>query len=157
MQLFFSFPTQQDGLICCSNGQKGCVGGREMCCPALSRRAPSAFVAHWKLQTGIYTPAILPHRLEERWFCQRLQGAHPILNPSFKPLFCFSSTTELTAVWQLDVTAIAPHAVGAAHHLPPAPAAIGTPGKAFPPPSSRDQLYPLHLVQQDSRHQLWEQ
>jgi len=80
-----------------------------MCCPALSRRALSAFVAHWKFQADISIPAILPHRLEERWFCQDLQGAsHPLSNPSFKPLLCFSSNIKLTAVWHLDVTAIAP-------------------------------------------------
>lgn len=36
---------------------------------------------------------------------------------SFKPLFCFSSNTKLTAVWHLDATAIASHAVVAAHPL----------------------------------------
>lgn len=76
-QLLFSFPTQQDG-------HKGCRGGMSICCPALSRRALST--SHWRFQTGIIS-AILPHRLEEGWICQCLQGApHPLLNPSFKPL-----------------------------------------------------------------------
>lgn len=62
MQLLLSFPTQQDGLICYSNGDEGCREGREMCCPAHSRTALSAFVAHWKFQTGVSIPTILLHR-----------------------------------------------------------------------------------------------
>lgn len=123
-----------------------------MCCPALSGKALSAFAAHWKFQTGISIPAILPHRLEERWFCPCLQGApHPLLNPSFKPLFCVSSNTKLTAVWHLDVAAIPPHAMVTAHHpggpgcLSPSPSPTCTPGEAIPPPCGRDQLYPLRL------------
>lgn len=62
LQVLLSFPTQQDGLICYSNGDKGCREGSEMCCPAHSRTALSAFVAHWKFQTGVSIPTILLHR-----------------------------------------------------------------------------------------------
>lgn len=108
-----------------SNGHKGCKEDREMCCPALSRIALSASTAHWKFQTGISIFAILPCRLEGRRFCQCLRRApHPLLNPPFKPFSCFSTNTNPTTVWHLDVTANTPHAVAAAlasyishHHL----------------------------------------
>lgn len=102
------------------------------------------------LPTGSFKQAFLSLPFCPRGVSQCLQGApHPLLNPPVKPLF--SSDTKLTAVWHLDVTAIAPQAVVIAHHpggpgcLSPSPSPTCTPGEAIPPPCSRDQPYPLHL------------